>query len=659
MNYSVRWRMLLFIGSLSFVCVLASAQNQLPLTLRSITQVSRISDPEFSPDGRWIAFVSNHSGAGKIWLIPSRGGEARLLVPVGAGQTEGAGPRAQGESSPQWSPDGRHIAFLSASSGQSEIWVAATDGSEPWQVTHEKSAKHSIRWAPDGTRIAYIGNREKTQDIFLVPAAGGEARRLTEKTNEWDENRWAPAWSPDGKHIAFVSNRSEYFADDLWMIDTDGTHLQKLTTNIRVMTDPVWSPDGKYIAFNAVRNWEFWFDDQSDFYLVQMPDRSVHKLKTDAFATDLNGNLHLYWSADSKSLFYRYNRRGNTNIWTVNVEGNTVPTQVTNGDGVIRGMAISPHADLIAYVRSTQTVPGDLVTIPFNGGEETRLTNWSTRYRGIQEPLKISFLSKDGLYINGYLYQPAHLDPTKRYPGLVSVHGGGNNAYANGFHGLEQYLAQEGYIVLAIEYRGSSGYGRDFQLASWGGWAAEQGWDAVSASDYLRSLEYCSGKVGIYGGSYGGIMTLAAVTRDSSKFQAAAPFYGIYDWANAYRDGDRLMRFWVVMGMKGFKPEENPAIYYQDSTVNFVDRINTPLLIEHGELDRRAPYPQSLELVDALKKHHKVFEYFHFPDEHHGIRRPDNFVNAYTRMEEWFDKYLKTESKTEPQHAASVAGGRK
>ncbi len=145
---------------------------------------------------------------------------------------------------------------------------------------------------------------------------------------------------------------------------------------------------------------------------------------------------------------------------------------------------------------------------------------------------------------------------------------------------------------------------------------------------------------------------MAALTRDSSKFQAAAPFYGIYDWTNAFRDGDRLMRFWVVMGMKGFKPDEDPEIYRTNSTINFVDRINTPILLEHGMLDRRAPFAQSKELVAALEKYHKTYEYFTFPDEQHGIRKPNNYVVAYTRMEQWFDKYLKS-----PQTAAANTGG--
>jgi dipeptidyl aminopeptidase/acylaminoacyl peptidase len=615
------------------------------LTLRGMTQVSRLSDPEISPDGRWVAFVSNHSGASKIWLVRVAGGEPKLLV-----------PGTQSENAPQWSPDGKKIAFLSAREGQSDIWTTSSEGGDPARVTNEKSAKHGIRWSPDGNWIAYIGNRDKTQDIYVVGAAGGEARQVTKKTNEWDENRWAPAWSPDGKQIAFVSNRSDYFADDLWLVDVDGSHLQKVTTSVRVMTDPLWSPDGKHIAFNGVRNWEFWFDDMSDFYVVDMPERRVRKLATDGFATDLNGGLHMYWSPDSKSLYYRYNTRGDLNIWAVNVEGNMVATQVTNGPGVIQGMAISPKGDGIAYVRSTQSAPGDLAWVPLNGGEEKQLTHWATRFQDVAPPVKISFLSKDGMYINGYLYKPASLDAAKKYPGLVSVHGGGNNAYSNGFHAMEQYLAHKGYVVLAIEYRGSSGYGRRFQLVSWGSWAADQGWDAVAASDYLRALPYSNGKVGIYGGSYGGIMTLAALTRDSSKFQAAAPFYGIYDWSTAYRDGDRLMKFWVVMGMKGYKPDENPALYFEDSTINFVHKITTPMLIEHGELDRRAPYTQSLQLLEELKKQNKTFEFFHFPDEQHGIRRPDNFVNAYTRMEAWFDRYLKgVESKAPAQRASGEA----
>jgi dipeptidyl aminopeptidase/acylaminoacyl peptidase len=276
-----------------------------------------------------------------------------------------------------------------------------------------------------------------------------------------------------------------------------------------------------------------------------------------------------------------------------------------------------------------------------SGGDAIQLTNWAVNFKDVSAPVQISYKSKDGLYIHGYLFKPPHMAEGKQYPGLVSVHGGGTNSYGHGFHAMEQYLAQKGYVVLAIEYRGSSGYGRPFQLLSVGDWTGGQGWDAVAAADVLRSLPYCNKKIGIYGGSYGGIMTMAAVTKDSSKFQAAAPFYGIYDWVAAYDDADRLGKIFLVTGFDGYRPEDNPEMYHRNSTINFLDKVTTPLLIEHGELDRRAPYSQAIRLTEALKRANKNFEFFHYPNEQHGIRNQQNFVDAYTRMEAWFDKYLK------------------
>jgi dipeptidyl aminopeptidase/acylaminoacyl peptidase len=322
------------------------------------------------------------------------------------------------------------------------------------------------------------------------------------------------------------------------------------------------------------------------------------------------------------------------------VDGSGYATQITDYEGSMPSMDVSADGKWIAFTRVTSVSPGELFLMPSAGGEAAQLTHWATQYKDIAAPVRVSYRSKDGLYIHGYLYKPPRMEEGKKYPGLVSVHGGGTNAYGNGFHGMEQYLAQKGYVVLAIEYRGSSGYGRPFQLLSVGDWTGGQGWDAVAASDFLRSLPYSTGKIGIYGGSYGGIMTMAAVTKDSSKFQAAAPFYGIYDWVAAYDDADRLGKIFEVTGFDGFRPEDNPDMYYRNSTINFLDKVNTPLLIEHGELDRRAPYSQAIRLTDALKKANKTFDFFHYPNEQHGIRNPQNFVDAYTRMEAWFAKYL-------------------
>ncbi len=242
----------------------------------------------------------------------------------------------------------------------------------------------------------------------------------------------------------------------------------------------------------------------------------------------------------------------------------------------------------------------------------------------------------------GYLYLPPDFDPSNRYPAVVQVHGGGNNAYGNGFHVLEQFLAQQGFVILAIEYRGSVGHGREFQDLSQGEWAAGQGWDAVAAAEYLKGQPYTNGKVGIYGGSYGGIMTMAALTRDSEPFDAAAPFYGIYDWEGAYEHGDRLMQFWVIEGHFGFKPNENPDLFEHTASIRHLDRVrqDIPFLVIHGELDRRAPFEQSRELVSALKQRGNPVEFYSYPDEAHGFRHPRNRIHAYGNLLEFFKQHL-------------------
>jgi len=602
----------------------AQKQQTVELTLTAIPKVTRTADIALSPDGRTIAFVSNYGGASKIWLIPAKGGEPHAL--------------AEGNQV-QWSPDGKTIAFLApGGTGPIDVWTIPVSGGVPARVTNDPSAKHGIRWSPDGTKIAYISNRAKDQDIYIVDAKGGEPRQLTQKTNEWDENRWAPEWSPDSKHIVFVSGRSDYYSDDLWMVDSDSNNLRKLTTGIWVMGNPEWSPDGKLIAFNGNKQSEYWYEDMSELYVYDVGSGQLRNIPTEAYISDFEMNAHVFWSPDSKRIYFRNIDRGDTNVWAVPADGSGEATQITNREGAMQSLDIVNNA--MAFTNATSTTPGDVWTLPVTGGEATQLTHWATQFKGLQPPVRLSFRSRDGLYIQGYLYKPPNIEPGKKYPGLVSVHGGGTNSYGNGFHAMEQYLAQKGYVVLAIEYRGSSGYGRPFQLLSVGDWTRGQGWDAVAASDLLRSLPYCNGKVGIYGGSYGGIMTMAAVTRDPSKFQAAAPFYGIYDWVAAYDDADRLGKIFLVTGFDGFRPEDNPEMYYRNSTINFLKDVNVPLLIEHGELDRRAPYSQALRLVDALRKQGKTFEFFHYPDEHHGIRHPKNYVDAYTRMEAWFDKYL-------------------
>lgn len=607
-----------------------------PLTLESMNQGITVGDPQVSPDGARIAFVSNKSGRGKIWLVGIDGRDPKVLI-----------DDAGSENSPRWSPDGKTLAFARAEKGQADIWAVTVANGQVRRITNDAPGERDFAWSPDGARLAFISDRAKFEDLYLVTVADGKVEQLTTETNPWDEGRWEPCWSPDGKTIAYVSNRSATFADDLWLVDVATKKTQRVTTDLHVMSTPIWSPDGRHIAFNGMRVDEFWYGDMSDIYLVAMPDRRVVKLPSTTPVSDGNGNQKMVWAADSKSLFFRYQWQGNTNLWRVGLPGDpraesSVATQMTYEEGVIGAFTVGNDGKSLAYVRSSGTSGGDLYAFNPAGGLPRQLTNWFEPYAGLAAPERLAYRSTDGQYILGYLYRPPNFDASRKYPALVQVHGGGNNAHNNGFHVLENFLASQGFVVMAVEYRGSAGHGRAFQDLALGEWAAGQGWDAVAAARYLKAQPWSNGKVGIYGGSYGGIMSMAAVTRDSSAFDAAAPLYGIYDWADAYAHADRLMQFWVIEGHFGFKPGENPELFNHTASIKHLDGVSKtlPFLVMHGERDRRAPYQQSVKLVEALKARGNPVEFKSFPDDAHGFRTPKSRVDAYGRLLAFFRQHL-------------------
>ncbi len=608
------------------------------LTLESMNQDVTVSEPEFSPDSKMLLFVSNKSGRNKMWVMGVDGSNPRLLL-----------NDAGAESSPSWSPDGKWISFQRNEGGQPDIWMVDSKGQNLRRVTNDKEGERAYVWSPNGKSIAFISDRarnqeaykEKNQDIYVVDVASGKVEQLTTETNAWDETRWQPEWSPDSKWIAYVSNRTEYFADDLWLVEVATKKSRRITTDVRVMSSPVWSPDGKHIVMHGLPNAEFWHSDMSDLYVVNMPEMTVRRLQMNTYATDSNGSARPAWSADSKFIYFRKAWQGDSNLWSVPVDG-TVATQMSYEEGSMRNFAVSPNGEAIAYVRSTPVSGGDMYVLETRGGAPRQLTNWNEDFDGVKAPQRISYRSGDGHYMQGYLFLPPDVSSGKKFPCLVQAHGGGTNSYGNGFHSLEQYIAQQGFVVIGIEYRGSSGFGRAFQKLALGEWGAGQGWDAVAAAKFLKSQPYCNGKIGMYGGSYGARMTMAAITRDPSPFTAVAPFYGSYDWETGYPLGDRVEKFFTLALHFWYRPGENPDLYQHTAAIRHLDKVSTtlPFLIIHGERDRRTPYQQALTLVDTLKKRGNPVEFYSYPEEGHGFRLPKNRIHAYTTMLEFFRKHL-------------------
>ena len=601
---------------------LVSAQDELPLTWDNIfTKNTGAGQAVLSPDGSMVVITGRTATQGGIF-IKNIDTDEPLQFWVAGG-------------SPSWFSDSKKIVF----SSRGDLWTIEVGSNTPKRITEDRVGERAPQPSPDGKHIAFYSGRSGYQDIWMVNADGsGELQQLTKDAMADDDFRFSPSWSPDSKQIAYYSFKGDYWEDDIWVVDISSGEERQVSKNLMAMSKPVWSPDGKQIALFANAKDEYWYEDLQYIYLIDPVKGEDKKLEMQVHATDLLFNHTVTWSGDGSELFFPYQERSEVELWRVPSKGG-VATRVTNMRGVFRNYSANADATAFTFVRSTSTRGRDVDYISAIGGSPKRISNFATEWEDIKAPEEISYRSWDGLYIQGFVYYPPNFDSSKQYPSLVHVHGGGTNTYYKSLSLIEQYMAQQGYVVIAVNYRGGSGFGRSFQNLSINDWGNGQAKDAASASDFIREQPWSNGKVGIYGYSYGGITSMAAITRVPDAFDAAVPMAGIYDFGDAYTNADRIGKIFTKTGHSG-SPEEKPEIYAVSNALSRVDQVQTPLLIMHGEADVRAPFRQYELAVKILKEKNKVFESKSYPNEPHGFRNPQNRVDMYTRLENWFSKWL-------------------
>ena len=535
-------------------------------------------------------------------------------------------------SSPVWSPDSRRIAFLRGGN----LFRAPVGDPDAVQLTDRLTGVRAPAWSPDGETVAVMASASGSQDVWLVPAAGGDARQLTSGAMTGDEVRFGVSWSPDGATVAYVGNKADYRADDVWLADAATGEERRLTSSIRaISTVPAWSPDGGRLAVLGVKNEQYWYLDIADLYLLDPEGGPEEPLPMSSFATAYR--FRPFWSGDGARLFFTHQERGEHHLWSVPAAGGAA-TRLTNLGGVFGSVTASTAAERFAFVRSSATEGPDLYTVPASGGPAERLTRLSPRWDGVQSPREISYRSFDGHYIQGFLYLPPEVESGGVCPALVQVHGGGTNSYLAGPNLADQYLASRGFVVLAVNYRGGSGFGRAFQDLGDEDWLNEQALDPGAAADWLREQPYVSGQVGIYGYSYGGMQSMAAITRTPDTFDAAAPMAGIYSERQTFEHQDRLGRIFTIDGHGGL-PGERPEIYDKTETLARIGNITAPVLIQHGDRDVRAPF-LNFELAVAEFEEHGIEYEAHTYPEGHGFRDPENRIELYRRVEDFFGKHL-------------------
>jgi len=594
----------------------------LELTLDNIHRAgSGVADAVLSPDGARVAVAGAGPDGPGIYLVDAAGDAAPRLWSTG--------------SAPSWAPDGASVAVVR----DGEVWTVPVGGGEASAVTTTAGGARDPVFSPDGSTIAFYVAGEESQDLWVVDADGAtEPRRLTEGAMSPDDGRFRPAWSPDGRSIAYVSYAADYWHDDVWVVDVDTGQTRQLSTGLMASSTPVWSPDGTRIALFGTSKSEYWYQDLAYIYLLDPETGDESVVDMTVYATDFIMRHRPIWSGDGNTIYFPYQQRGSTDLWAVPAEGG-VATRVTNLGGAVRGVDADAEAESFVLVRSGPTSGSEVYLLPAAGGPAEPITDFAPRWQDVRAPREVSFASFDGLHIQGFLYTPPQLEDGARCPALVQVHGGGTNSYLNGLNLTEQYLASRGYVVLAINYRGGSGFGRVFQDLAIEDWLNEQALDAGAAADFLRRLPMTNGRVGIYGGSYGGSMSLAAATRTPDNFDAVVPMRGAYSKTETLEYTDRLGRIFTITGHGG-TPEERPEVYAKSNTVERLENLTAPVLLMHGELDRRVPIQHFEIAVEELRRLGKSFETKTYPDEGHGFRNPDNRIDMYARLESFFERHL-------------------
>jgi len=660
------------VGILFLALGAGGASAQAPVKLldtETYFEMESVSVPRISPDGRQILFIRgwadkmNDQPRSSVWIADASGGRIREL-------TRGSWR----VSSPAWSPDGTRIAFLSERDETTQIHVLWPDTGEIAQLTRFERPPGAPVWSPDGRSLAFTAFVPDTEPILSVklpkrpegakwaaPAVlvdrlgwrsdgrgpvpkgythvyvvdarlGGTPRLLT----SGDFNHGQPAWSADGRTI-FVSGIRKPEAEYTWG-DSEIYAVDLKTMEVRTLTDrrgpdgnPTPSPDGKWIAYTGYDDKNF-TSHLSSLYLMEA-DGGGQRLWA--------GNLpsspsNLIWAEDSSGVYYQMEERGENNLYFVPLSG--PPRKVTRGTHVLSGVSISKSGTAAATL-ATPARPAVLVTFPLAKPETIKTlvdvnadVLEGVKLGGVEELL---FKAPDGLPLQGWLIKPAEFAPARTYPMLLYIHGGPWSMYSVAFNWDWQNFAANGYAVLFMNPRGSTGYGQDFVNGIQHSYPGKDFNDLMAGVDAALAKRFIDqDNLFVCGGSGGGVLT-AWIVGHTDRFRAAVSMRPVINWHSfvGTTDGPNWYRQFQKY------PWEDPLEYALRSPLHYVANVKTPTMVMTGEADLRTPISQSEEYYRALKILKKETLLVRMPEEFHGWRRPSHRLLQQAYLMAWFEKF--------------------
>jgi dipeptidyl aminopeptidase/acylaminoacyl peptidase len=653
------------------------------ITFDDLIAMHRVAEAELSPDGKWVAYtvaipdMDANRNATNLWMAPIAGGDAIQLTRTGK------------DSSPKWSPDGKTIAFLSARSGDSQVYVLSMEGGEAHPLTKISTGADIVKWSPDGKTLAFTSsvypdckddecnkkrNDEKEKNkvkahvaenllyrhwthwnegprahLFVTASDGsGEAKDLTPGANydvppdqrgeESDIN-----FSPDSKEICFTAVTDKVEATstngDLFIVLVSGGEPKRITTQPGFDGNPVYSPDGKHIAYHAQLTAGY----EADRWRVMLYDRATGKSENLSEGFDRSAT-NLAWSPDSKNVYFLAENQTQQPVYEMEAKPGATPKKLLEGFNA--AMQLSGDGKTLLLTRTSLTIPSEVFVAASDGTELRPITHANDALVAKLEmnaPETFWFEGAEGTKVQAMLIRPPQFDASKKNPMLVLLHGGPQTMWSNawGYRWNAQVFSGAGYVTLMINRRGSTGYGQKFTdeiTNDWGGKAYVDVMKGIDAT--LAKFSFVDGKkMAAAGGSYGGYMVDWIATH-TDRFKALVSHAGVYDKVSMYATEELWFEEHDFQGT----PWSNPESYRKWAPSTYagaLGKYKTPTLVIAGEKDFRVPYTQSLEFFTALQRQGVPSKLVVFPDEGHWVLKPLNSKFWYKTFFDWLATYLK------------------
>lgn len=568
-----------------------------------------------SPDGTQIAFYWDASDASNLYVMSLDGGWAQPLT------FDRAAVPYWSDGEPQWSPDGQWIAYTN----KGHVWVVPSAGGKTYKVTHMTTGAGSPRWLPDSDYLVVSMSMGERGVLVLVDRGGKSYYTLTDGIG----HAHSPSISPDGTQIAYVHQPMDDFnRSDIRLLDIETGDFETLTGTPRMHdAKPKWSPDGKTIAFISER---------PGYHQLFLYDRNVFAERQ---LTHIQHDIAEYeWSPDGSQILVTINKKGAYELGLVSTETGDV-FELLAGYGVHSHPHWSPDGQTITFEYEDPETPPDIYKMSVADKSRTQLTFSKPPVLDTLNqivPEQVTYPSFDGLQIPAFLYRP--LKPNGA--AIVYPHGGPTSQYILEWDVIAQYFVAKGYTWLAVNFRGSTGYGIDFERANHDVWGVDDTKDCLFAADYLSALDWIDNKrIAIFGASYGSYMATCSLAYDPDyRFACGVAKYGDCNIVSSWSQGDQIGREDLERMMK--HPSQNREAWWAGSPILKVADIQKPIFIAHGLLDDRVHPLQSEELVDGLNRHDKVYEYVTYADEAHGFLKRATKIDFYSRLERFLDWYL-------------------